>query len=72
MSNEQFFSYIMAKTSYTLRHDDICFAQDQHTTIQWYMSPPSQHIILIKANQSLLLLLKLCALIAEKQQIPIF
>jgi hypothetical protein len=35
------------------------------------MSPPSQHIILIKANQSLLLLLKLCALIAEKQQIPI-
>ena len=72
-SNEQFFSYITARTSYFQWNDDICFVLD---LAHWNnrpkvdMSLHSHTLFWFQDNQSLLLLLN-AACLAEKQQIPI-
>ena len=84
VSNEQFSSYFMVRTSYfEWKDDEIRFALDQHTELDFYSAsrlkqqsagrhgiPNSDTSIWFKANQCLFLLLNgVC--FAEKQQIPI-
>jgi hypothetical protein len=64
MPNEQFFSHIMARTSYIQwNDDDICFVLDQHADLDFYSAislkqqsagrhvAPLWHIILIPSQQ---------------------
>jgi predicted alpha/beta hydrolase len=79
--NEQFFSYIIVRTSYIRwDDDDVHFALDQHSKLNFYRASSLKqqstdrhmdalgHIILIWSQP--VLLLRTCS--AEKQQIPIY
>ena len=80
---EQFFSYIMARTSYIQwNDDDVRFVLDQHAELDFYSASslnqqsasrhvaPIGHIFWFRVNQSVFFLLNVACL-AEKQQIHI-
>jgi len=72
MPNEQFFSYIMARTSYILFHEMVMISTlSQLTQCTGRPGAPLGQIILNPSQPVFALSPKCCLLRGEKQQIPI-